>query len=46
MQLPIPTHLEKYFIPVGEQNTEFEVTGYIECPCGNDSFETWESNDC
>ena len=46
MQLPIPTHLGEYFTPVGEQNTEFEVTGYIECQCGNDIFETWESNDC
>ncbi|MCI8530711.1 MAG: hypothetical protein HFH82_16550 [Lachnospiraceae bacterium] len=45
MDLPIPTHLQPYFIPVGDKNSEYEVTGKIHCVCGNEKFEVWESNE-
>lgn len=45
MDLPIPTHLQPYLVPVGDENSEFEVTGSIHCSCGNQKFEVWESNE-
>lgn len=33
-----------FFVPVGDNNSEYEVTGKIFCSCGNDKFEVWESN--
>lgn len=44
MDLPIPTHLQPYFIPIGDNNCEYEVTGKIQCSCENEEFEVWESN--
>ena len=43
--LPIPTHMNSILVPVGDKNSGFEVTGKIKCPCGNECFEIWESND-
>ncbi len=43
--LPIPAHMKSIFVPVGDKNSGFEVTGKIKCPCGNECFEIWESND-
>lgn len=45
MNLPIPTHLKTFLLPIGNENSEFEVTGKIQCACGNETFEIWESND-
>lgn len=45
MDLPIPTHLQQYLIPIGEKNSEYEVTGKIKCICGNEKFEVLESNE-
>lgn len=45
MDLPIPTHLQAYLKPVGDENTEFEVRGELYCLCGCEEFEVWESND-
>lgn len=45
MNLPIPTHLKTFLLPIGNENSEFEVTGKIQCACGNEAFEIWESND-
>ena len=42
--LPIPTHLQAIMLPIGNSNSELEVTGKIKCPCGNEFFEIWESN--
>ncbi len=44
MNLPIPTHLQLFLTPVGNKNSEFEVTGTIHCSCGCEKFEVWESN--
>ena len=44
MDLPIPSHLRQYLIPAGDENCEYEVAGNIQCPCGNEEFEIWESN--
>lgn len=44
MDLPIPTHLQQYLIPIGDKNSEYGVTGKIQCSCGNEKFEVWESN--
>lgn len=44
MELPIPTHLQQYLIPIGDENREYEVTGSIRCSCGNEKFEVLESN--
>lgn len=46
MDLPIPSHLNQYLTPFGDNNSEYEVTGKIKCSCGNDTFEVFESNDC
>lgn len=32
--LPIPAHLQPFFVPSGEENTELHVTGAIRCKCG------------
>lgn len=45
MDLPVPTHLQQHLKPVGEKNSEYEVTGTIQCACGNEIFEVWESNE-
>ncbi|MDE6516425.1 MAG: hypothetical protein K2L18_01045 [Acetatifactor sp.] len=44
MDLPIPTHLQQHFVPVGDKNSEYEVTGKIYCSCGSEKFEVWESD--
>lgn len=46
MNLPIPTHLKQYLIRIGNENSEYEVTGKIKCLCGNEKFEILESNNC
>ncbi|MDE7423430.1 MAG: hypothetical protein K2N51_07020 [Lachnospiraceae bacterium] len=46
MDLPIPTHLQQYFIPIGDKNSEYEVTGTIQCSCGSEKFQIWESDEC
>ena len=43
--LPIPAHLRAIMHPIGNSNNEFQVTGKIECLCGSEAFEIWESND-
>ena len=45
MNLPIPTHLQNYFVPIGDSNVEYEVTGNIYCTCGNKDFQVAYSND-
>lgn len=45
MELPVPTHLKDILFPIGNDNNEFEVTGEIQCSCGNEYFEIWESNE-
>lgn len=45
MDFPIPKHLQTILVPIGEENSEFEVTGKIKCSCGCESFEVSESND-
>ncbi len=42
---PIPTHLQAIMFPIGNNNSEFKVTGKIKCTCGGETFEIWESND-
>lgn len=44
MDLPVPTHLQQYLIPIGDENNEYQVTGNIRCLCGNEKFEIFESN--
>ncbi len=44
MQLPVPTHLQQFFIPDGDKNNEYKVKGKMQCSCGNEEFEVWESN--
>ncbi len=44
MELPVPTHLQGFLIPAGDKNSEYEVTGNIQCTCGSGRFEVWESN--
>lgn len=39
MQLPIPKHLKDIFIPLGDDNSEFSVTGKIKCKCGSNNFK-------
>ena len=41
---PIPQHLQTILIPIGEENSEFEVAGKIKCSCDCESFEVLESN--
>lgn len=43
--LPIPTHLKSLLLPIGNNNSEFEVTGIIKCHCGSENFEISESNE-
>ena len=38
MNLPIPNHLRDILIPIGENNSTFEVTGFIRCRCGHNCF--------
>ena len=38
MNLPIPSHLRAVLVPVGENNSTFEVTGDIRCTCGCSTF--------
>lgn len=45
MDLPIPAHLQSILLPVGSDNSEFQVTGKIRCTCGCETFEVWESNE-
>ena len=45
MKLPIPTHLQQYFITSERGNDEYKVTGTIRCACGGENFEIWESNE-
>lgn len=44
-ELPIPTHLRQYFIPVQEKCSMTEVTGDIRCTCGGMSFKARRSGD-
>lgn len=36
--LPIPAHLRDIFHPIGENNSEYEVSGIIRCRCNSESF--------
>ena len=36
--LPIPSHLEKILIPIGDNNNEYSVRGKIKCFCNNENF--------
>ncbi len=45
MNFPIPTHLQPFLTIIGEENSEYEVTGEIHCSCNCEQFEVWESND-
>jgi ribosomal protein S27E len=36
--LPIPKHLQKIFLPIGDAADEFEVTGRIICECSSENF--------
>ena len=45
LDYPIPKHLQTIMFPIGNDNSEFEVTGKIKCPCGSESFKILESND-
>lgn len=36
--LPIPTHLKNIFVPIGDENNEFNVDGIIRCQCGCECF--------
>lgn len=45
MDLPIPTHLQRFFTSIGDENSEYEVTGTIHCSCGSEKFEVWTSNE-
>lgn len=45
MNLPIPNHLHDILIPIGADNSTFEVTGVIRCPCGHDRFQIESSHD-
>ena len=44
MNFPIPTHLQPLLTVIGEDNSEYEVTGAIHCSCNGEEFEVWESN--
>jgi hypothetical protein len=37
--LPIPQHLRSILKPLGNYNTEFNVTGELQCNCGSNSFK-------
>lgn len=45
MELPIPTHLKNVLTPIGNENSEYAVTGKMHCSCGCDHFEVWQSNE-
>lgn len=45
MNLPIPRHLRDILVPIGENNSTFEVTGSIRCHCGHDRFRVESSYD-
>ena len=45
MELPIPTHLQNHLSPIGDNNTEYEITGNIYCKCNSNEFRVFESND-
>ena len=45
VELPIPTHLQKYLKPIGDANKERFVKGNMVCQCGCDVFSVRESND-
>ena len=45
MEFPIPTHLQPFLTMIGEENSEYEVTGTIHCSCNCEQFEVWGSND-
>ena len=42
MELPVPTHLQQFLIPAGDKNSEYEVTGNVQCTCGSGEFEVRE----
>ncbi len=44
-ELPIPARLAGFLFPIGDDNTEYQVTGTIKCECGNELFEVYESNE-
>lgn len=45
MNLPIPSHLRDILIPIGKNNSTFEVTGTIRCHCGHDRFRIESASD-
>lgn len=45
MDYPIPKHLQSFLTLIGEENSEYEVTGTIHCSCNCEYFEVWESNE-
>lgn len=44
MELPVPTHLLQFLIPARDKDSEYEVTGNVQCTCGSGEFEVRESN--
>lgn len=44
-ELPVPTYLRKYFVPVQEKCSMSEVTGSICCTCGATVFKARRSED-
>ena len=43
--LPIPTYLKDFFVPIGNENDEYEAAGTIQCSCMADKFNILFSND-
>ncbi len=37
--LPIPRHLKDILVPIGNNNSEFEVTGILTCTCNSTYFK-------
>lgn len=38
MQLPLPSHLKDILKPIGNENTEFLLTGKVVCSCNSENF--------
>ncbi|NDV64889.1 hypothetical protein D0T60_06495 [Bacteroides sp. 224] len=36
--IPVPKHLKSILKPIGDNNSEFEITGKITCDCGSENF--------
>lgn len=47
-ELPVPTHLKPFFVPMADKNNTTQITGSIRCTCGCEAFAAQRSvdNDC